>query len=49
MGSKIVRIFVSSTFTDTEHERNWMMAHANPRLSNWARVLYGLTFQIVDM
>ncbi|XP_048251823.1 uncharacterized protein LOC125379952 [Haliotis rufescens] len=46
--AKIVRIFTSSTFTDTEHERNALMERVYPRLKERCRQL-GYEFQVVDM
>ncbi|KAK7505932.1 hypothetical protein BaRGS_00002654 [Batillaria attramentaria] len=45
---KIVRIFVSSTFTDTKLERNTMMAKVFPNLMQKCQEK-GYQFQIVDM
>ncbi|KAK6174050.1 hypothetical protein SNE40_017396 [Patella caerulea] len=45
---KIVRIFTSSTFTDTEHERNYLMENTYPRLKEFCKNR-GYEFQIVDM
>lgn len=44
----IVRVFTSSTFTDTKLERNLLMRDVFPFLSRLCRKL-GLTFEIVDM
>ncbi|KAL5006956.1 hypothetical protein ScPMuIL_015762 [Solemya velum] len=49
LGSKIVRIFTSSTFTDTTLERNALMENVYPRLKEELRETYGLEFQVVDM
>ncbi|KAK6174034.1 hypothetical protein SNE40_017384 [Patella caerulea] len=46
--AKIVRIFTSSTFTDTQHERNYLMENTYPRLKEFCQNL-GYEFQIVDM
>ncbi|XP_048740917.2 NACHT and WD repeat domain-containing protein 2-like [Ostrea edulis] len=46
--SKIVRIFTSSTFTDTKFERNAWMEKAYPRLKQYCRSR-GYEFQVVDM
>ena len=47
--SKIVRIFTSSTFTDTAVERNMLMETVYPRLKEYCREQHGLEFQVVDM
>ncbi|EDV28765.1 uncharacterized protein TRIADDRAFT_20045, partial [Trichoplax adhaerens] len=47
--SQIVRIFTSSTFTDTANERNTLMRDVYPKLKNYCRSRYGLEFQVVDM
>ncbi|XP_065565326.1 NACHT and WD repeat domain-containing protein 2-like isoform X3 [Artemia franciscana] len=49
VSSKIVRIFTSSTFTDTLLERNTLMAEVYPKLKEYCREKHGLEFQIVDM
>ncbi|KAH3887306.1 hypothetical protein DPMN_011322 [Dreissena polymorpha] len=46
--TKIVRIFTSSTFTDTQHERNTLMRFGYPVLKAWCQQL-GYDFQVVDM
>ncbi|XP_038066823.1 NACHT domain- and WD repeat-containing protein 1-like [Patiria miniata] len=46
--SKVVRIFVSSTFGDTIAERNSLLDRAYPTLHDWC-VLHDLEFQVVDM
>ncbi|OWF44316.1 NACHT domain- and WD repeat-containing protein 1-like [Mizuhopecten yessoensis] len=46
--SKIVRIFTSSTFTDTMHERNTWMTEAYPKLRSYCQSR-GYEFQVVDM
>ncbi|XP_069135457.1 NACHT and WD repeat domain-containing protein 2-like [Argopecten irradians] len=46
--SKIVRIFTSSTFTDTMHERNTWMQEAYPQLRTYCQTR-GYEFQVVDM
>ncbi|KAJ3210110.1 hypothetical protein HDU82_008735 [Entophlyctis luteolus] len=47
-GSKIVRLFISSTFTDMKLERDFLLAHAFDVLSKICSTL-GLVFQPVDM
>ncbi|XP_052105636.1 NACHT domain- and WD repeat-containing protein 1-like isoform X2 [Mytilus californianus] len=46
--AKIVRIFTSSTFTDTKYERNSWMVHSYPRIQSFCRD-HGYEFQVVDM
>ncbi|XP_070561115.1 NACHT domain- and WD repeat-containing protein 1-like [Ptychodera flava] len=46
--AKIVRIFTSSTFTDTQHERNALMERVYPRLKKFCQER-GYEFQVVDM
>ncbi|KAJ8046652.1 NACHT domain- and WD repeat-containing protein 1 [Holothuria leucospilota] len=45
--SKVIRIFMSSTFGDMSAERN-VIGEAEPELSQWCRK-QGLDFQLVDM
>ncbi|PAA84392.1 hypothetical protein BOX15_Mlig005707g1 [Macrostomum lignano] len=49
MPSKIVRIFTSSTFTDTGVERNSLMERVYPKIKEYCREKHGLEFQVVDM
>ncbi|XP_023233004.1 NACHT and WD repeat domain-containing protein 2-like [Centruroides sculpturatus] len=49
LGSKIVRIFTSSTFTDMSLERNMLMEQVYPKLKDYCRHKHGLEFQVVDM
>ncbi|KAL2749964.1 NACHT and WD repeat domain-containing protein 2 [Vespula maculifrons] len=49
VSSKIVRIFTSSTFTDTTMERNTLMAQCYPKIKDYCREKHGLEFQVVDM
>ncbi|XP_018333645.1 NACHT and WD repeat domain-containing protein 2 [Agrilus planipennis] len=49
VSSKIVRIFTSSTFTDTTMERNTLMAKCYPKIKDYCREKHGLEFQVVDM
>ncbi|XP_064214500.1 NACHT and WD repeat domain-containing protein 2 isoform X2 [Tribolium castaneum] len=46
VSSKIVRIFTSSTFTDTTMERNTLMAKCYPRIKDYCREKHGLEFQV---
>ncbi|XP_071110787.1 NACHT and WD repeat domain-containing protein 2-like [Haliotis cracherodii] len=46
--AKIVRIFTSSTFTDTRHERNALMERVYPVLKEMCQQ-QGYEFQVVDM
>ncbi|XP_074652791.1 NACHT and WD repeat domain-containing protein 2-like [Tubulanus polymorphus] len=47
--SKIVRVFLSSTFTDTRAERNAAMQNVFPVVKKYCRDKYGFEFQVVDM
>ncbi|VDK17375.1 unnamed protein product [Anisakis simplex] len=47
--SKLVRVFTSSTFTDTTVERNALMESVYPELKEFCRETHGLDFQVVDM
>uniref|UniRef100_A0A1I7RSF5 WD_REPEATS_REGION domain-containing protein n=1 Tax=Bursaphelenchus xylophilus TaxID=6326 RepID=A0A1I7RSF5_BURXY len=47
--SKLVRVFTSSTFTDTMVERNALMEEVYPALKRYCRETHGLDFQVVDM
>ena len=44
--SKIVRIFLSSTFTDTTTERNLLMKNVFPDLRRYCRDKYDVDFQV---
>ncbi|XP_064598836.1 uncharacterized protein LOC135465527 [Liolophura sinensis] len=46
--AKVVRIFTSSTFTDSSHERNALMARVYPKLKSLCQEA-GYEFQVVDM
>ncbi|XP_077982688.1 NACHT domain- and WD repeat-containing protein 1-like [Glandiceps talaboti] len=46
--SKVVRIFISSTFGDSVAERNILLQKAYPTLQEWCQ-RHGLDFQVVDM
>ncbi|KAK3777081.1 hypothetical protein RRG08_008927 [Elysia crispata] len=46
--AKVVRIFTSSTFTDTRNERNWLMERVYPKLKTFCQNR-GYDFQVVDM
>ncbi|XP_070554535.1 NACHT domain- and WD repeat-containing protein 1-like [Ptychodera flava] len=46
--ARVVRIFTSSTFTDTVHERNALMERVYPRLKKFCQER-GYEFQVVDM
>uniref|UniRef100_A0A1I8J8D1 UBE4B factor n=1 Tax=Macrostomum lignano TaxID=282301 RepID=A0A1I8J8D1_9PLAT len=46
MPSKIVRIFTSSTFTDTGVERNSLMERIYPKIKEYCREQHGLEFQV---
>lgn len=47
VSSKIVRIFTSSTFTDTTMERNTLMAKCYPKIKDYCREKHGLEFQVM--
>ncbi|CAF4641417.1 unnamed protein product [Rotaria sp. Silwood2] len=47
--SKIVRVFVSSTFSDTLSERDSLIDNVFPKLKDYCREKYGLEFQYSDM
>ncbi|XP_061189796.1 NACHT and WD repeat domain-containing protein 2-like [Saccostrea echinata] len=49
LNSRVVRIFISSTFTDTREERNILIEEVYPRLQSYCKQNYGLEFQVVDM
>ncbi|KAJ8320337.1 hypothetical protein KUTeg_001924 [Tegillarca granosa] len=49
LNSRLVRIFISSTFTDTKEERNLLLEKEYPRLKSYCKEKYGLEFQVVDM
>lgn len=42
---RVVRLFISSTFTDMVNERNSLMERVYPRLKKYCRERYGLDFQ----
>ncbi|WAR01784.1 NWD1-like protein [Mya arenaria] len=46
--ARVVRIFTSSTFTDTQHERNTLMETGYPVVKKFCQGL-GYDFQVVDM
>ncbi|CAF1234877.1 unnamed protein product [Adineta steineri] len=47
--SKVVRIFLSSTFSDTMVERDSLIENVFPKLKSYCREKYGLEFQYADM
>ncbi|KAL3867039.1 hypothetical protein ACJMK2_044276 [Sinanodonta woodiana] len=47
--SQIVRVFLSSTFSDMAEERNALLEHVYPKLKKYTKEKYGAEFQIVDM
>ncbi|XP_046361543.2 NACHT and WD repeat domain-containing protein 2-like [Haliotis rufescens] len=47
--SKVVKIFISSTFTDMTQERNALAETVYPKLRQYCRHKHGLDFQAVDM
>ena len=44
--SKTVRIFLSSTFTDTTTERNLLMKNVFPEMRQYCRDKYDVDFQV---
>ena len=44
--SKTVRIFLSSTFSDTHTERDYLIANVYPKLKVYCRTQYNLDFQV---
>ncbi|CAF3813414.1 unnamed protein product, partial [Rotaria sp. Silwood1] len=44
-----VRIFISSTFSDTTDERNGLIEHVYPQLRKYCRTKYNIQFQYSDM
>ncbi|WAQ98657.1 NWD2-like protein [Mya arenaria] len=49
VGSKIIRVFLSSTFSDMAEERNMLLEDVYPRIQEYSRRKYGVDFQMVDM
>ena len=47
--TKLVRLFMSSTFTDMLLERNTLMQEVFPRIKQHCRHTHGIDFQVVDM
>ncbi|UJR18077.1 hypothetical protein I4U23_004977 [Adineta vaga] len=47
--SKIIRVFISSTFSDTLCERDSLIENVFPKLKDYCREKYGLEFQYSDM
>ncbi|XP_012940861.1 uncharacterized protein LOC101863359 [Aplysia californica] len=47
--SKVIKVFISSTFTDFVEERNAMAQNVYPKLRDYCRDKYGVDFQAVDM
>lgn len=46
---KVIRIFLSSTFTDTNSERDHLIESIYPRLKDYCKNEHDLDFQSVDM
>ena len=44
--SNMVRIFLSSTFSDTHTERDYLIEHIYPRLKTYCKTTYGYDFQV---
>ncbi|XP_063409220.1 NACHT and WD repeat domain-containing protein 2-like isoform X1 [Mytilus trossulus] len=49
LNSRVVRIFISSTFTDTYEERNMLMEDVYPKIKAHCKEKHGLEFQVIDM
>ncbi|XP_067950412.1 NACHT and WD repeat domain-containing protein 2-like [Watersipora subatra] len=47
--NKVVKIFLSSTFSDMYVERNYLLTEIYPRLHRFCQNEYSLEFQVVDM
>ncbi|XP_060569674.1 NACHT and WD repeat domain-containing protein 2-like [Ruditapes philippinarum] len=47
--SRIIRVFLSSTFSDMAEERNMLLQDVYPKISEYAKNKYGVNFQMVDM
>lgn len=45
LAKRVVRLFISSTFTDMTLERNSFMERVYPRLKKYCRERHGLDFQ----
>ena len=43
---KIVRIFISSTFTDTTAERDYLIENIFPKLKDYCKAIHDLDFQV---
>ena len=43
-----ITVFLSSTFCDTQHERNYLLEYAASAISDWCRE-FNLDFAFVDM
>ncbi|XP_067950399.1 NACHT and WD repeat domain-containing protein 2-like [Watersipora subatra] len=46
---KVVKIFLSSTFSDMHEERNYLLSKIFPKLQKFCQNQYNLDFQVVDM
>ncbi len=46
---KQVRIFLSSTFSDTHTERDYLIANIYPKLKAYCKTAHNLDFQVLDM
>lgn len=47
--SKLISIFLSSTFTDMKNERDYLAKNAFPVLAEYCKSVYNLDFQVIDM
>ncbi|CAH1773349.1 unnamed protein product [Owenia fusiformis] len=47
--AKVVRVYMSATWTDTVQERNALVERVYPKLREYCREKYGHDFQVVDL
>jgi len=47
--SRHVKLFVSSTFTDTVAERNFLLEHVYPMVQKWTNSEFNVQFSAVDL
>jgi hypothetical protein len=45
--SKAVKIFLSSTFSDTHTERDYLIEHIYPKLKTYCKLEHGLDFYVI--
>ena len=48
IGKKVLRVFISSTFTDTQAERNYMMREIYPEIREFCQE-HGIDFNVIDL